>query len=264
MLKSSTGRQGHRRAGIDARGLVNPSLAGRRGSLTEAVMHQLTQRIDEGTYGAGDKIPSEHALCREFGVSRTVVREAVASLRLGGRLTARQGVGVFVPDDDGRRLDFVVPPGRDLRDALQILELRLAVEVEAVGLAAQRRTLATLSELTAAFDRFNALDGPAPQDLAEADFAFHLALARATGNPHFPQFLEALGPDIIFDLTLKHQRLSDQKTRRSYLKKSGEEHGAILSAISQGNGPRARTALKRHLNDGLARYRRVVGDAAAS
>lgn len=264
MLKSSTGREGQRQSGTDARGNVNPDLAGRRGSLTEAVMYQLTQRIDEGTYGAGAKLPSEHALGREFGVSRTVVREAVASLRLGGRLTARQGVGVFVPDDDGRRLEFVVPPGRDLRNILQILELRLAVEVEAVDLAARRRTPATLSELATAFDRFNALDGSTPQDLAEADFAFHLAMARATGNPHFPQFLEALGPDIIFDLALKHQRLSDRKTRRSYLKKSGDEHGAILSAISQGNAPRARMALKRHLNDGLARYRRVVGDGAAS
>lgn len=241
---------------------MSVNLALRRGSLTEAVIEQLVVRIDAGTYGSGEKLPSEQALCQEFGVSRTVVREAVASLRLGGRLTARQGVGIFVPDGKTRRLEFEVSPDDDIRNALTILELRLAVEIEAVALAAARRTPNNLSDITAAFDRFNALDSSRPHELAEADFVFHLAIARATGNLHFAQFLAALGPDIIFDLALKHGRLSDQRTRRSYLKKSGNEHGAILSAITQGNPVRARSALKRHLDAGLTRYRRLVGKDA--
>lgn len=234
------------------------NLAARRGSLTSAVIEQLSSRIASGTYLPGQKLPSEQALCAEFGVSRTVLREAVASLRLGGRLIARQGVGVFVPEQDTHSLRFRIPSPRDLQDALQILELRLAVEIEAVALAAGRRTPDALSAITAAYDRFNDLDESDPKQLADADFAFHLAIARATRNDHFPRFLEALGPQIILDLSLKHERLSEKKTRRSYLLKSAAEHGAILSAIGLGDARKARHALKRHLEEGMVRYRRVV------
>lgn len=234
----------------------------RRGSLTEAVIDELAGRIDSGVYGLGEKLPSEQALCREFGVSRTVVREAVASLRLGGRLIARQGAGVFVPDRGTRPLDFHVEADDDIRNALKVLELRRAVEIEAVALAAARRVPRHLGAITAAFDRFNALDGSNAQELAQADLDFHLAIAGATANLHFPRFLEALGRDIIADLVLKHGRLSDQKTRRTYQRECGKEHGAILSAISQADPARARTAMKRHLDRGLTRYRRLVGEGS--
>ena len=71
-------------------------LRGRRGNLTDAVIGELQSRIDGAVYAPGQKLPTEQQLCQEFGVSRTVVREAVASLRLGGRLNSRQGLGVFV------------------------------------------------------------------------------------------------------------------------------------------------------------------------
>lgn len=234
-----------------------------QGSLTESVIRQLAERIDTGLYGRGDKLPSEQALCREFGVSRTVVREAMASLRLGGRLIARQGVGVFVPEEEPRRVRFEIPAAESIQDARSILELRLAVETEAVALATQRRTPKQLTEITAAYDRFNALDHSNPEALVEADFAFHLAIARATGNGHFPRLLEALGPDITLDLALKHGRLSQQDTRRSYLRRIAREHGAILAAITQGNASGARGALKRHLKDGLLRYTRLTSTEAA-
>jgi GntR family transcriptional repressor for pyruvate dehydrogenase complex len=237
------------------------SLVPKRANLTEAVIHTLSARMDGGAYAPGDQLPSEQELCREFGVSRTVVREAVASLRLGGRLYSRQGLGVFVSERDTKRLEFELTPIDSVRSALQILELRLAVEVEAVTLAAARRTPAGLADITAAFDRLN---GPGAEDVeeeAKADYAFHLAIARATNNPHFPQFLEALGKDIAFDLRLKHVQ-SAGASRAAYVKKIVREHGAILSAISQGEGKAARAALKRHLEESLNRYRRLVGPGA--
>ena len=71
MLKINTVGEVQQPSGTNARGSVNLGLAGRQGSLTKAVMHQFTQRINEGTYGAGAKLPSEHTLGRESGVSRT-------------------------------------------------------------------------------------------------------------------------------------------------------------------------------------------------
>lgn len=237
--------------------MINPQLGQRRGNLTEAVINELSSRIEAGTYAAGDKLPSEQELCREFGVSRTVVREAVASLRLGGRLVSRQGLGVFVVDQPPSRLDFHVAPAENVRAALHILELRLAVEVEAVALAAARRSPAAIADITRAYDRLQSLDDASIEEEAQADFEFHAAIARATNNPHFPQFLAALGPDIISDLQLKHAQSPGQK-RGQYTKKINREHGAILSAISQGDVSAARSALRKHLEESLLRYRRLV------
>lgn len=234
----------------------------RRGNLAETVIQELAERIDKGVYGPGEKLPSESEMCKEFNVSRPVIREAVASLRLGGRLIARQGIGVFVVEQDARRIGFTLTSADDdIRAAAQILELRLGVETESVARAAERRTPATLAAITEAFDRFNALDGSDLEAEAEADFAFHLAIARAANNPHFTQLLEALGPDIIFDLNLKHGRATG-KSRLSHIKKIGREHGAILSAITMGDVSGARSALRKHLEESLSRYQRLVGSGA--
>ena len=108
---------------------MNASLGTRRANLAEIVIQELSSRIDNGTYGPGDKLPSEQALCKEFNVSRPVIREAVASLRLGGRLIARQGVGVFVVEQDVKRIGFAIDSVvDDVRAAAQILELRLGIE----------------------------------------------------------------------------------------------------------------------------------------
>ncbi|MET0607022.1 MAG: FadR/GntR family transcriptional regulator [Beijerinckiaceae bacterium] len=235
------------------------SLVRKRANLTEAIIKALCGRVDGGTYAPGDKLPSEMELCREFGVSRTVVREAVASLRLGGKLYSRQGLGVFVTQSEETRPHFAVAPIDDVRSAMQVLEIRIGVESEAVMLAASRRTPETISEITRAFDRFNALDPGHAEEEAKADYGFHLAIAHAAANPHFPQFLEVLGQDIAFDLHLKHGHAS-RLNRSAYVKKISREHGAILSAISQGDTRAARVALRRHLEESLNRYRLLLGE----
>ena len=239
---------------------MNEALIGRRGNLTEAVIGALSSRIDSGAYSPGQKLPTEQQLCKEFGVSRTVVREAVASLRLGGRLYSRQGLGVFVADQDLRKLNFAISQIDDIRSAMQILELRLGVELEAVALAAARRTPEGIADITGAYDRLASLKTDDVEVEAQADFAFHMAIARATGNPHFPQFLEAVGRDISFDLRLKHGQST--QGRDAYVKKISREHGAILSAIIQGNAKAARTALRQHLEESLVRYRRLLDSEA--
>jgi DNA-binding FadR family transcriptional regulator len=229
-----------------------------RGNLAEAVTHELSSRIDAGIYSPGERLPSEHDLGRELGVSRTVVREAVASLRLGGRLVSRQGIGVFVSDRDFQQVSFTVKTAKNVRAALQILELRLAVEIEAVSLAAERRTPASLASIARAFDKFNSIDGSDTEEAATVDFNFHLAIAAATSNPQFPSFLEALGHDIVLDLGLKYGEQSSKQSRLAFVKKIAREHGAILSAISEGDHRAARIALRRHLETSLVRYRRLL------
>ncbi|UUT20950.1 FadR/GntR family transcriptional regulator [Pseudomonas sp. T8] len=241
---------------------MNASLGIRRANLAETVIQELSARIDNGIWGPGQKLPSEQELCKEFGVSRPVVREAVASLRLGGRLVARQGVGVFVVEQDVKRIGFAIDTVvDDVRAAAQILELRLGVEVESVARAAERRSPTSMAQITEALDRFSALSDASLEEEARADFEFHLAIARATNNPHFTQLLEALGPDIILDLNLKHSQVHG-KNRQAHIKKIAREHGAILSAITMGDVTGARTALRKHLEESLSRYQRLLDSKA--
>jgi len=228
-----------------------------RGRLTDTVLRTLTERLDRQAYHAGDRMPSEQALCREFNVSRTVIREAMASLRLSGRVISRPGLGVFVTEDDGPPIDFDIAPGTDSRWALHIMELRLALEVEAAGLAAERRTSADLARIVEAFDAFNAAENDVAAAV-QADFDFHRAIARASNNPHFPQLLEAAVKDVVLDLKIKHHGGRTMQEQRQYEKRTAREHGDIMAAIMRGDPAAARAAMARHLGESIARYRKQL------
>lgn len=229
-----------------------------RGNLAEIVVAQLTSRIEAGTYPPGEKIPSSAQLCEEFGVSRTVIREALTSLRVAGRVTSRQGDGVYVTERDSKTLNFEIGRIEDIRSAMEILELRLGVEMQSVALAATRRTPEALADIARAFDYLDNLESDDAEVEARADFEFHFAIARATRNPHFPQFLQAVFNEISFDLVMKHRQSA--RTYHSYLKKINKEHAAIFAAITQGDPKAAKNALAAHLEESLNRYRAMLDE----
>src|SRR6185312_3879483 len=104
-----------------------------------------------GRLEPGARLPTEQALTRAARVSRTVVREAVAALRAEGLVVTRQGVGAFVGET--ARRPFRIEPSElgTLREVLQVMELRTGIEIEAAGLAAERRTRANLASITDAY-----------------------------------------------------------------------------------------------------------------
>ena len=126
-------------------------LGKRRESLTTQLVREIVERIDAGSYAAGAKLPTEQELINEFGVSRTVVREAISNLKASGLVSTHQGIGAFV-------LENPPPPAfRIATDNMQLieevisgLELRLGIELEAAALGAQRRTEADLGAMEAA------------------------------------------------------------------------------------------------------------------
>ncbi len=125
-------------------------MLGKKEVLSAQLAKSLASRISAQEYQPGQRIPTEAKLGAEYGVSRTVVREAVASLRADGLLIARQCVGVFV--GTGSKLlpfELNASANGELTDVLQVLELRLSVEVEAAGLAAERHTRRHLSVIKA-------------------------------------------------------------------------------------------------------------------
>jgi DNA-binding FadR family transcriptional regulator len=171
----------------------------------------------------------------------------------------RQGAGVFVAEKESRTFSFEIDRNDEIRSAMQILELRLGVEMQSVALAALRRTPETLAEIARAYDHLDRLVTDDVEIEARADFDFHLAIARATRNPHFTRFLEAVANEINLDLLLKHRRTAGVATK-PYLKKLSSDHAAILSAITRGDPKAARAALVRHLEESLERYKRLLNE----
>ena len=227
--------------------------------LTDTLVKIIGERLDQGVYRSGARLPSENALCAEFRVSRTVVREAVASLRQSGRLISKPGVGVFVVEASVAPVALAPGPAGDSRRGLYIMELRMAIEVEAAGLAAERRTPEDLADIVKAFDAFALADTSHDATIA-ADIDFHFAIARASHNPHFANILAASIDEVSADLAYKHGGKPEQALA-DYRKRTVREHGAILSAVSRRDTSAARTAMTRHLSDSIARYRQLLARA---
>lgn len=243
---------------LDAETLLKTATSsGKRRSLTELVIQALSDRIERGDYAPGSKMPTEPELCAEFSVSRTVIREAVASLKLGRRLIARHGVGVFVAEARGQGDDPTFIDSNTLSNSMYVLELRSGVETEGAAYAAQRRSEAHLRALKETYARMEIVAVDDDAECAKADFEFHLAVATCSENPHFVSILRTLGQEIIIDLRLKHGK-ANPKERKTYIRRIQREHGDILDAIENQDSTAARRAMRRHLNESLERYHNLT------
>ncbi len=107
-------------------------------SLAHELIARLTADITSGKIPPGSQLPTEQELIAATGVSRTVVREAVAALRAEGLVVTRQGVGAFVPDNARRSFRVDLDQLSSLREVLDVMELRTGIEIETAGLAAER------------------------------------------------------------------------------------------------------------------------------
>jgi DNA-binding FadR family transcriptional regulator len=188
-----------------------------------------------------------------------VVREAVAALRADGLVVTRQGVGAFVSAEP-QRAPFRIEPERlqSLGDILSVMELRLGVEIESAGLAAERATRAQVRAIGAALE---AIERAAQQgeSAVDEDLAFHRAIAEATGNREFPRFLQFIGRHLIPRRTVSGltERMGGS---RAYLGLIQEEHRRIYQAIEAGDAKAAREAMRRHLTRSLERYRKLAAE----
>ncbi|NTE85143.1 FadR family transcriptional regulator [Agrobacterium rubi] len=238
-------------------GAKEKSSSGRSGgSLVSQTADALRQTILSGQYKPGDKLPSEAGLTELYKVSRTVVREAVAALRADKLVEARHGAGIFVlalptqqpqpfQDVDHDRISSII----------ELLELRAAVETEAAELAAVRRSPAQEEAIIRCLSSVQAcIDAGSPT--AEADFKLHLAIADATNNPRFREFLEVMGQNVIPRAALRASQ--SEKAAAPYLQQLQNEHDTIVHAISDGDAVAAREAMRQHLKGSQQRYRAML------
>lgn len=236
----------------------------KRPALSTIVFESLLERIRSGGLAAGMQLPTEAELCQSYDVSRTVVREAIARLRSEGLVIPRQGKGVFVSEAPLSRFSI---PDQDLRalpQTIALLELRLAVEVEAAGLCALRRTGAEAALIRAEMERVDAAHPDPDATRIHYDYDFHLAIARACGNPQILNFLTYLRGILAPRLQLGYVLAPAAKDE--YFARIHAEHEAIVAAIEAGNDGVARAVMRAHLTNSLERLRalaRATGQTAA-
>jgi DNA-binding FadR family transcriptional regulator len=230
--------------------------------LTREIAERIADAITTARLLPGAKLPTEQEMVAAMGVSRTVVREAVAALRARGLVVTRQGAGAFVAADADRRpfqLAFDGLPS--IAEVLEVMELRASVEVEAAGLAAERGSLTARRQIDAALTAIDAaLDRG--ESAIDEDFAFHRSIATATGNPQFAHILEYLGRFIIPRQSIR-VAAHRPEGQRAYLETFQREHAAIAAAIVKRDETVAREAMRLHLANSQARYRRLAAEAKA-
>ena len=214
------------------------------GTLTDRVFDALVRLMGEGDFPAGARLPSEMTMANQFGVSRTVIREALSRLKSEGMIESRQGSGVFVrarnADSPFRlKADAMDSP----RSVQQVIELRHALEGEIAALAAERRTKSQMTAIRQALRQIDA-DVKSGGDGVDADIQFHHRIAEATCNPHFLALIDFLTKIL---RTATQTLRNYEATQAALAEQVRNEHAAIVEALEKQNQEAARRAARRHM-----------------
>lgn len=227
-----------------------------RPNLVKQLSDELRRAILSGDIKVGEKLPSEARLTEAHAVSRTVVREAIAALRSDGLVEAHQGAGVFViSSQEPQQAQFLEFDAARISSIIEVLELRAAVEMESAALAAVRRSPAQEEAVLECCDDIDKLIAEGKPTTA-ADFALHLAIADATNNPRFREFLEIMGRKVIPRSSLRDG--GAERASERYLEQIQAEHRRIAEAISMRDPEGAREAMRTHLIGSQQRYRALL------
>jgi GntR family transcriptional regulator, transcriptional repressor for pyruvate dehydrogenase complex len=211
--------------------------------LSDRVADAIRERILTERLQPGDALPSERELAKQFGVSRTVIREAIRTLDAKGLLEVRTGSGVRIVavDSDTVRESIRHFVQAAVPDARQVAEVRAALEVAAAGLAAERAGAEDLASLGAAVDRF-ARSLADVEAATQADLAFHRAIAAATRNELFLLLHDSIGDALV---TSRRDSLRAGREERVLVL---EAHRRIRDAVAAHDRPAAEAAMREHLD----------------
>ena len=217
--------------------------------LPALVASSISREIAQGRLQPGDRLPTEHALATTFGVSRNVVREAIAKLRSEGRVWSHQGRGAFVADTTNPTVLSIDHDALQKGDAFaSLFELRGILEVHAAALAARRRSKDDLAHMQDAIADMTASPYGSGQWL-KRDPEFHTAIARATANAYIVQFIGFVSKKARDSILVAGGSHASDEMARAIL----VEHERILVAVRAGDPAAAREAMRVHLDNASAR-----------
>ena len=224
-------------------------------SHTVRVVTDLGEQIVSGKLPQGSLLPGDTELCERYGVSRTVLREALKTLSGKGLLTARPRIGTRVREQadwnffDSDVLVWHARLGVTRAFLVHLGEMRMALEPQAAALAARRRTAEQLESMRAWLAKM-ALSGGSRDAFVKADLGLHLAIAAAADNP----FLVSISTLIEVALVAMMTTSSPVDSPRRFAM-SVAEHGRLVDAIADRDPDAARTAMQAVVHTGIAHSR---------
>jgi GntR family transcriptional regulator, transcriptional repressor for pyruvate dehydrogenase complex len=221
------------------------------GSRSDEAYRKILALITDGALVGGDRLPSEGEMATRIGVSRPVIRQALARLQHAGVVKVRWGAGTYVQDANGATpTDPGFGPVRGLDEVRHAYVFRAALEGDAAALAAQARLAGPIADAHRALEKLEMALGTS-LEAQEADLAFHLAIAAASGNPFFERVLRSIQHPMAFSINLTRTlSLTHPQERRVIVQ---AEHVAVLRAIEAGEAGEARLAMRRHLENACRR-----------
>jgi len=222
-------------------------------SLADQVAQALEASIRQGQMQPGDRLPTELLLVAQFGVSRTVVREALSRLKSSGLVASRQGSGVFVQAPRAEPLDLEKGHAASQEAVIQIVEVRRALEAEVAELAAARRSTADLRRIRAGVKALAKAVADGQDGVAE-DVALHRVIAQASGNPFLLSTLDYLAQVLAGATRITR---ANEARRQDFAAAVTQEHARIVEAIEAGDPVAARAAATAHMNNAIDRIRQA-------
>ena len=222
----------------------------------EEVARELVAQIRSGEWQPDTRLPSEQGMADQFGVSRTVVREAIARLKSEGLVVTRQGSGAFVRDWETSSLHLGPEISKSLKSVLFIAELRKGIEAEAAALAAERRKHKDLAAIEKAFARVSET-ARVRGDSTRADMGFHRAIADASHNPYYAAILDYLSQFLVQALRVSR---GNEALRDDFARQVESEHLDIVDAIRRKDSSAARLAAQIHMDQARIRISKAGRD----
>lgn len=211
-----------------------------RVDLVNEVVSRVRDEILAGRISSGEQLPAEAEMVSRFGVSRTVIREALRTLRAQGFVEISRGRIPRVRPADAKHavesLGFLL--ARNNQTPLSLLEVRRPLETEVAALAAQRATPEHLGRLADNVQQL--IEAKSLTERIDFDLKFHESLATATGNPIFPLLFRVLADLLKDSLRKTHRRVGVERTVVG--------HKAILKAVESGDPELARSAMAEHIS----------------
>ncbi len=212
-------------------------------SMSDMVYERLMSAVIAGEFAVNSRLPSEIELARRIDVSRPVLRTALQRLRDDGILRSRRGSGNFVIRRPHQAV-LQLAQLNQIADIQNCFKFRVGIEGESAYYAAANQNDALLARID---DALAGLDGAAHSSSpgVGVDFDFHMAVARASGNPYFISSLDAIKDQFLFAISITHNLSLRRSKERLFAVQA--EHHAIRDAIAQSDPERARQAMRNHL-----------------
>lgn len=226
----------------------------RRGRISDDAAEQIRERVEEWGLKPGDRLPPERELAARLGVGRTSIREGLRALEFSGFVDVIPSKGVFLKEDPGGKLDRTLAAwlAADRGGQIELIELRAALEGQAVALAAERATPVELATIERGLPAMrSAIEAADPQAVVTTDATFHDAIARASRNTLLRRVLGAIGAEIGSQVQAQAESGLSGKVGNEML----ADHAEIAAAMKARDAAAARTAMETH----IARIARDLG-----